>query len=396
MSTAAPTTSAYGDLLRRANTLRRTGAFAEAAHTYLQAAEATDSPQEALLFHAISLKDAGQETPAIQAYQQLLARCPDYAIGWSLFGTWLRKINRLPEAIDALRRSLALRNDIETRNVLVMALYSQGELEAARLEGLRNLYEKDQEAMQHFSCHSPRPSLQLPTKARAFDPQARTRNVIAFSLWGEQPAYVHGAIENARLATHLYYGWSTRIYHDDSVPADAIQTLQRAGAQTVRIADPALQAIKPMWRFMAANDPEVDWFLCRDADSRLNAQELLAVQAWLHSGQPFHIMRDHIFHMELILAGMWGGAAGVLPNIRQQLLHMPHYFNNAFADQAYLKNEIWPLIRDHSLTHDSEYHFYRGHDFPDAYRLPRPIHVGGSIKQMRHWREDTTDSLPRA
>ena len=97
-------------------------------------------------------------------------------------------------------------------------------------------------------------------------------------------------------------------------------------------------------------------------------------------------MRDHIYHMELILAGMWGGAAWVLPNLRERLLATVKYSNNRFADQAFLVDEVWPLIRDHSCTHDTYYHFNEGCDFPSSYRLPRPIDVGGSVKKMSHWR----------
>jgi hypothetical protein len=73
-------------------------------------------------------------------------------------------------------------------------------------------------------------------------------------------------------------------------------------------------------RVPAKGRANVDWFVCRDTDSRLNCQELLAVEEWLRSGQPFHVMRDHIYHMELMLAEMWGGAAGVLPNLRARAL----------------------------------------------------------------------------
>jgi hypothetical protein len=51
----------------------------------------------------------------------------------------------------------------------------------------------------------------------------------------------------------------------------------------------------------------------RDADSVLNLRERLAVDDWLASGRWFHIMRDWWSHTDLVLAGMWGGVAGVLP-----------------------------------------------------------------------------------
>lgn len=389
MQTPAPDQrpQTYASLIRKAGDLRKAGDFAAAAAAYLEAASAITPNHEALLFHAISLKEAGQQQRAIEAYQAMLAQHPGYATGWSLYGTYQKNLGNHAEAIAALRKSLELHSDIDTRNALVIALYQAGRTTEARLEGLRNLIEKDQDAQRRFAEKSSPPTLDLRRVPRAWDPQARRRNVIAFSLWGDNPVYVHGAIENARLAQHIYYGWTARFYCDASVPEDAREELQRAGAEVILMSDPALQTIKPMWRFFSSDDPEVDWFICRDADSRLNAQELIAVEAWLRSGKPFHIMRDHLYHMELILAGMWGGAGGVLPSIRAQLLAMPEYFNNRFADQAYLKNEVWPLVRDHSLTHDSYYHYHNGKDFPDAYRLPGPIHVGGSIKAMRHWRD---------
>jgi hypothetical protein len=86
--------------------------------------------------------------------------------------------------------------------------------------------------------------------------------------------------------------------------------------------------------------------------------------------------------MELMLAGMWGGVAGMLPNIKNLLQSNPVYSNDRFGDQAFLMYEIWPLVRSSLCTHDTYFHFHGGKDFPDAYRLPRPVHVGGAVKNM--------------
>jgi hypothetical protein len=47
-----------------------------------------------------------------------------------------------------------------------------------------------------------------------------------------------------------------------------------------------------LWRFTVAADPTVDRFIVRDVDSRLNYRERLAVEEWIQSGRPIHIMRD--------------------------------------------------------------------------------------------------------
>jgi len=366
-------------------TLRATRQFQEAADAFKQAESFAAGNRDALFYHAICLNEAGRPADAIAAYRQLLAQHPNFAQGWSLLGALLKTAQRLDEAIAAFRAALAIQEDIPTRNALIIALYSSDQIDAAIAEGLQNLQSKDAQAMQHFAA-SPFHNVGLTLSSRSFNPKLPHRNVIAFSLWGDDPTYVHGAIVNARIAPHLYYGWTTRFYCDNSVPADALDELRKNGAQVILIEDAALKTIRPLWRFLVSDDPEVDWFICRDADSRLNAQELIAVESWLRSGKPFHVMRDHIYHMELMLAGMWGGKAGVLPNLREMILGNPQYFNDRFGDQAFLMNLVWPLIRDHVCVHDSYYRFRDSQDFPHAYRLPRPVHVGGAIKGMPSWR----------
>ena len=39
------------------------------------------------------------------------------------------------------------------------------------------------------------------------DREERSRNVIAFSLWGSNPRYLRGALTNATVARYLYPGW---------------------------------------------------------------------------------------------------------------------------------------------------------------------------------------------
>lgn len=377
----------YRDLMANARQAKSDGDIDKACEYYLDAARLQSNNREALLYRASVFSQAGRVDEAVEAYQLLLHHHPDYADAWSWYGMVFRRAGRNEEAVKALQKSLDIRSDINTRNALVVALVKLGRNDSALVQGLINLIEKDRCAIERFNNGQKKAVLGDTKPLRPYDPSKRERNIIAFSLWGDNPVYVHGAIQNARIAPHLYYGWTARFYHDDSVPADAIDELKRAGAQTVRIADPDLARVKPFWRFLVSDDRGVDFFICRDADSRLNGQELIAVEEWCRSGKPFHIMRDHLYHMELILAGMWGGAAGLLPSVREAIVNSPDYFDNKFADQLFLGNEVWPLIKDHTLTHDSYYHFNDGRDFPAAYRLPRPIHVGGGVKSMPHWRK---------
>jgi hypothetical protein len=124
----------------------------------------------------------------------------------------------------------------------------------------------------------------------------------------------------------------------------------------------------PYWRFMVSDDPEVGRFLVRDIDSRLGARERVAVEAWARSGRDFHLMRDHPLNCELVLGGMWGGHAGILPNMREAATRWvaidPQRLNTRYDDQRFLRFVVWPLVRDRSLTHDSSYRFLDAVDFP--------------------------------
>lgn len=367
------------------NTFKQVEAFGEAAAAYKKAARLLPTDPNPLLSSALAYKQAEIWDEAEATFQQLVSTFPDWFSGFNHYGNYLRARGNLKKATEILRHALTLKDLIETRNAYIMALCAAGDSETAISEGLKNLEAKHAAALARFGS-TPAASVTLTDRNPPYDPRTSSRNVISFCLWGDNPVYVSGAIVNARIAPHIYRGWVCRFYCDSSVPSDALDMIRRAGSQVVMVTDPELQSIRPMWRFLVSDDPTVDRFVCRDTDSRLNGQELNAVDAWVKSGKRFHIMRDHIYHMEIILAGMWGAVAGVIPDMRGLLLRSRNHFDNRFGDQAFLAEQIWPLIKDDHCTHDSVYRFH-GSDFPDAYRLPSTGHVGGATKTMPHWSE---------
>lgn len=378
-----PEPTPFQKQIAHARALRQSGRFIEAAQAY-EAAAALSPSSNAGLFRAYCLWDAQRPDESVTAFEQYTQARPQDPDGWSGLGNTLKQMRRFEQAIAPFRTALALKDNPLTRNPLIASLWQTGRIDEAQREGAYNLRLKDRLALETFA-HSPYSGYRLATGGRGFDPQRRERNIIAFSLWGDKPEYVTGALVNAQIAPYLYIGWTARFYCDSSVPADARALLKGYGAQVVMMDKPQDARIRTMWRFLASDDPEVNVFICRDADSRLNPKELLAVTDWLRSGRHFHVMRDHIYHHELILAGMWGGTAGVLPNLRQWLSNMPAYFDSPFGDQAFLKDMVWPLIRNDVQVHDTYYGFPEGKPFPAGFELPSSMHVGGCRKQMPHW-----------
>jgi hypothetical protein len=121
-----------------------------------------------------------------------------------------------------------------------------------------------------------------------------------------------------------------------------------------------------MWRFLVIDDPSVSRFLVRDADSLFSEKESAAVSEWTGSGYWFHHMRDYFTHTELLLAGLWGGCRGVFSGIRELMADfvLHHQGASRFTDQHFLREKLWPTIRDSILNHDEIFHFHGAVKYP--------------------------------
>ena len=215
----------------------------------------------------------------------------------------------------------------------------------------------------------------LPTES----PQAfckDKKNVISYSLWGNHPRYLNGALRNVLLAPDIYPDWELWFYVDSSVPKRFINLIKRLGAKVIHEADSSTVKEKLCWRFQVCNAEGVGYFLVRDADSVISIRERSAVEAWLQSGQWFHVIRDWWTHTDLILAGLWGGVAGVLPNV-STLLH--GYAASAVEtpniDQWFLRDCIWAYVKTSCLEHDRYFKHRNALPLP-GYSPVDNFHVG--------------------
>jgi hypothetical protein len=105
------------------------------------------------------------------------------------------------------------------------------------------------------------------------------------------------------------------------------------------------------------NDRSVGRFLVRDCDARLSAAEADLVRQWIESGYPFHAVRDHVLHSELMIGCLWGGRTDCGIDI---VALMRRYFGAApnaryGHDQFMLGRLLWPIIRERCFVHDKYY-----------------------------------------
>ena len=134
----------------------------------------------------------------------------------------------------------------------------------------------------------------------------RKANVISFSLWGTAPFYSYGAMINLVLAGKFIRAGHAAIYVDASVPKPCVAFLRDNGADVRNIED-EYPGVGLFQRFLVMNDPQVGRFLVRDCDARLSAAEADLVRHWIDSGHPFHVVRDHVLHNELMIGCLWAG-----------------------------------------------------------------------------------------
>lgn len=172
-------------------------------------------------------------------------------------------------------------------------------------------------------------------------------NLIAYSIWGNDPKYVTGLRRNVEQIAALLPDWHPVIY------ADRPRSYAALGPGVTIKAAPCHNGM--FWRFHAYDDLAPGGrLLIRDADSRFTPRDLSAIALWLASRQPWLVIRDHPRHLHPMLGGMWGCAAGALGSGVRMSALIAAYPASATkgsrdaiyaTDQGFLAQHIWPIAQ---------------------------------------------------
>lgn len=175
---------------------------------------------------------------------------------------------------------------------------------------------------------------------------------IAFSLYGSDSRYLTGAVENVRMARGFYPGWTTHVWIDSK--------------DKVRLFGPDLSHTRvkihyiPAWcrngmfaRFLIHDLPGVERYIVRDVDSRFSRREVEAVNEWIKAGTQLHVIRDHPWHNQPMMGGLWGWLKDP-----EHDFHMGTICRQAAVvagygkDQEFLARTVWKFARS-GTVHDS-------------------------------------------
>lgn len=210
------------------------------------------------------------------------------------------------------------------------------------------------------------------------------KKVISFSLWGDNEGYCFGAVENAKRAPDIYPGWICRFYCDEDVPQKHIDELLKLNCEIVK-KNKSEDFLGLYWRFEPMfDDNQIERFIVRDTDSRINKREAQAVKEWEESHFLFHVIRDNPAHNVYVLGGTWGAVAGILPQwkylqekwlaeLKPDLKNPRGIYHN--SDQLFLNQVIWPYVETTSMAHDNYFH-YTGRERPLTVKLKRDGYIG--------------------
>ena len=183
------------------------------------------------------------------------------------------------------------------------------------------------------------------------------KKILSLSLWGNNPKYTVGAIENIKLAAELYQDWTVRLYTDKTAHDCIVDKVNDYNNYEFVVKKDEGDWNGMLWRFLPSIEDDVDVMISRDCDSRITAREKDAVDEWLSSDKDFHIMRDHPFHDIQILGGMWGCRNNIFRKIGISVIDPDSYESKWQVDQHFLRYEVYPKVFDTIFVHDPYDHF---------------------------------------
>lgn len=174
------------------------------------------------------------------------------------------------------------------------------------------------------------------------------KKIISYSLYNSRPKDVINSIINCLLIPKIYPDWIARFYIDDSIPK-GMENLLKTFEFVEVVNMPRHRSGEAMlWRFLPAGEYNTV-MISRDADSWVSVREKVCVDQWLAGNKNFHIIRDHCYHSQKIMGGMWGVRNYILPKMAEEI---EKFSKNSTYDQGFLADVIYP-----NITHDLIVHY---------------------------------------
>ena len=189
--------------------------------------------------------------------------------------------------------------------------------------------------------------------------------VISYSLYGNKNMYCLGLIENIDIINEKYNDWKVYVYYYD-IPENILNILKnKSNTYLFECCHKGYKWEGMFWRFYPIEREDINYFLSRDADSRISEREMNLVNEWICSDKCFHIIRDHECHGIEILGGTFGvnvkkfKELSINYNFKNIYYYKKYYYNiynkdtERHPDQDFLQKIIYPIIKNDNISHIS-------------------------------------------
>jgi hypothetical protein len=187
------------------------------------------------------------------------------------------------------------------------------------------------------------------------------KQIISYSLYGNNLKYLVGAIKNAIIAQRIMKEFTVLFYVGKSVPEWCTSTLSLFENVELVYMDGAEDSSAMFWRFHSFA-LDADYVLIKDADARLSLRDKHAHQEFIDSGLDFHIVKDHpMGHNIEILGASFSVKGDSLSDIHELMKSYP-ITSNYGCDQDFLRDMVYQRAKKSVLVHDS--YFKTISDYP--------------------------------
>lgn len=176
--------------------------------------------------------------------------------------------------------------------------------------------------------------------------------VFSFALYGENPLYTYGLLENIGLIGHHFPTWKVYVYHSPDVPESVLNVLRPCSSVVLRPTGVNGSPNKT-YRFFAIDEPDVEVMFVRDADSRVHWKDRWAIREFLKSNMDAHVIRDNPMHTAPITGGLWG----IRKSTRVHIQNLYDAYSKKdiedrwCSDQNFLADMLYPKIYKNLLVH---------------------------------------------
>jgi hypothetical protein len=162
--------------------------------------------------------------------------------------------------------------------------------------------------------------------------------VFSFCLYGTEPNYYTGLLENIEIIRTYYPDFTIMVYkgHCDPswvLPEDVVVDITNRDGP-----------INALLRYIPINYAEVGFV--RDADSRVNERDRWCIDQFLKSDKSYHSIRDHFWHQSKLMAGTFGWK-------RPMTLMIPTHEVSYGFDEQYLAQCVYDVVKSDLLVHTS-------------------------------------------